>query len=181
MSSRRDFKPRDNEKGRKRRSGPSLWVWLLTTILLAALVGGLIHLSRSSKRPVQPVANPQPPVVEPSAADEETPPPRPRFQFYDMLPNMEVTVPEPAGEEAAPTGKPTYYLQTASFKTHEQADAHKARLALLGLESSIQKMEIKGRTVYRVRLGPFHGRRKADVALRHLRDNGFDALLIKQP
>ena len=44
-----------------------------------------------------------------------------------------------------------------------------------------QKMEIKGRTVYRVRLGPFHSRRKADVALRHLRDNGFDALLIKQP
>lgn len=181
MSSRRDFKPRD--KAVKARKGAPLWIWLLTAALLALLVSGLVYLSKSAKHPVQPVANPAPPPKQAAPVEEEAPtPPASRFKFYDMLPNMEVTVPEPAGEgsNAATADASTYYLQAGSFRTHEQADARKAQLALTGLESTIHKADVDGNPTYRVLLGPYDNRRKADTVLRHIRDNNGDAILLKR-
>ncbi|RMG30722.1 MAG: hypothetical protein D6721_03085, partial [Gammaproteobacteria bacterium] len=92
------------------------------------------------------------------------------YAFYHLLPRMEVVVPEEelgaarrgtaparAGNEAA-----RYELQVGAFRTHRQADALKARLALLGFEARIQRIRTAQGTWHRVRLGPFASLREVD-------------------
>ena len=92
----------------------------------------------------------------------------PRFDFYTMLSEMEVAVPQehlnpsPTKSSATPP-KPsqdetqTYVLQVGSFRKYEDADRLKATLALLGDEARIHQVSIDGNAWYRVRLGPYKG------------------------
>src|SRR3546814_3517839 len=71
--------------------------------------------------------------------------------------------PEPAAETpATPTPVATsqdnqarYILQAGAFGASGDAEAVKARIALLGLNARVESAVIKGKTVYRVRLGPY--------------------------
>src|SRR5690606_38491890 len=90
-----------------------------------------------------------------AAADE------PEFDFYDILPQYEVLVPEEVetvsrpAPPAAPVAAPgSYVLQTGSFRSHADADRMQASLALLGVESRIQKVAIDAGEFHRVRIGP---------------------------
>jgi cell division protein FtsN len=61
-----------------------------------------------------------------------------------------------------------YMLQLGSFRKSQDADGFRAKLALLGVESSIQKSRIQNTPVYRVRTGPYRGKKaiqKAKVRL----------------
>lgn len=88
----------------------------------------------------------------------------PRFDFYTILPELEVIIPDSEVRQSSPkiidksvdvSKKGQYVLQAGSFKTMEQADRRKAKLALLGVESSIQKVTInKNELWFRVRIGP---------------------------
>jgi cell division protein FtsN len=114
-------------------------------------------------------------------------PPKPRFDFYTLLPEMEVVVPE---QEI--TGKPqqglrqvekpgTYILQAGSFRELKKADELKAKLALLGFESSIQTVKINKReTWHRVRAGPFSNLGELNVARARLKANNISAILLKR-
>ena len=115
------------------------------------------------------------------------PPPKPRFDFYNLLPEMEVMVPEqeikgtPTREGVKQVEKPgTYLLQAGSFRSHQQADQLRARLALLGLETSIQSVSINSKQAWhRVRVGPFDNLRDLNAARSLLKKNGVDAILIR--
>src|SRR3546814_16476965 len=48
-----------------------------------------------------------------------------------------------------------YILQAGAFGASGDAEAVKARIALLGLNARVESAVIKGKTVYRVRLGPY--------------------------
>ena len=48
-----------------------------------------------------------------------------------------------------------YFVQVGAYRSQAEADGQKARLALMGLDAKISEREQAGRTVYRVRLGPF--------------------------
>jgi cell division protein FtsN len=114
------------------------------------------------------------------------PPPKPRFDFYTILPEMEVVIPE---QEI--TGKPeqgvrqveqpgTYFLQVGSFSSATQADRFKAELALLGLETSIQKVTINNKDTYhRVRVGPYRDLDELNKARRLLKKQGIEGALIR--
>ncbi len=93
--------------------------------------------------------------------------PRPTFDFYKILPEMEVPVPEqeaeaetavveaPKVETPAEEGSGAYILQVGSFKTFEDAEAAKAKLALRGISAGVQRVVINGQEVwYRVQIGP---------------------------
>ncbi len=94
-----------------------------------------------------------------SAGKAEKPTGKPRFDFYTILPGSEVPATErDLKQEKRPEGaaKETYFLQAGSFQTATEADNMKARLALLGLEASIQTADIPDKGIWhRVRIGPF--------------------------
>ena len=77
-----------------------------------------------------------------------------------MLPNFEVIIPEEEPDvsrdaEVEPIEAPgTYVLQAGSFTDVSDADRRRAQLALLGLESRVQRITIDERTYHRVRIGP---------------------------
>lgn len=132
---------------------------LVTGLLLAALLWLRMESQAPAMAPAAPVAPATPlPVspVEPEAPD----PLRERFQFYDLLPRQEVVVPGRAEERRAPppaaAAPPSgqYMLQAGSFRRHADADGVKARLAMLGIQASIESVTLEGSEMHRVRIGP---------------------------
>ncbi|MCR9107020.1 MAG: SPOR domain-containing protein [Gammaproteobacteria bacterium] len=103
------------------------------------------------------------PAGQQAAEDEPvSAPPKPRFDFYDMLPEqtIEVETPEiePARELSVPAAKEQFLLQAGSFRQREDADRRRAQLLLLGLEPNIQEATGENGRWYRVYLGPFESR-----------------------
>jgi cell division protein FtsN len=74
-----------------------------------------------------------------------------------------------------------YLVQTGAFRAPEDADAERARLSLLGMQSAISEYDQAGRPVYRVRIGPFQNKAAADQIKDRLADNGFEAALVRVP
>ena len=119
---------------------------------------------------------------ETTAADE--PPPQ-RFDFYDVLPNFEVVIPEQEADvsvdsEPRAIDEPgIYILQAGSFSSREDADRRRAQLALHGIESAIQRVTIDERTYHRVRIGPTRDLDELNVLRSRLRAAKIDALRIR--
>jgi cell division protein FtsN len=118
----------------------------------------------------------------------------PTFDFYTLLPEMEVVVDTPKQNQQKaivtsppqtasienPADKASFILQVGSFKNAEDADGFRARLALLGIESKVQKVTIDNKdTWHRVQLGPVVGRDEADKLQKQLKQNNIDSLLMR--
>jgi cell division protein FtsN len=204
----RDYKYRDRRgryNDRRRRKGPPPWAWAAVGLLVGLFVAFLGFLQLGPAPPVErtvkletppepasrvPAEKPAPALTAaPAAVIEEQPaaPPKPRFDFYNLLPEMEVIVPEqevqgaPTPEGVRQVEQPgTYLLQAGSFRTREQADQLRARLALLGVETDVQTVTVNNeQTWHRVRVGPFHNLRDLNTARSLLKKNGIDAILIR--
>ena len=111
-----------------------------------------------------------------------------RFEFYEILPQLEVVVPEdeapaPAGTRPRrPAETPgSYLLQTGSFSAAADADRMQANLALLGFESHVQRVTVDDNVFNRVRIGPIVDLDAAERARSQLRDAGYDPLLMRVP
>jgi cell division protein FtsN len=74
-----------------------------------------------------------------------------------------------------------YFVQVGAFKTPEDANAQKAKLALLGIETKVTEREQAGKTVYRVRAGVFKKIDEAESMKSRLDKAGFEAVLVKTP
>ena len=84
----------------------------------------------------------------------------------------------PTPSDKLPPGD-RYILLAGSFESDREADALRARLALLGFESSIQKSTVgKGETRYRVRLGPYSSE-QASQARERLRAQHINVVILK--
>jgi cell division protein FtsN len=82
---------------------------------------------------------------------------------------------QPGGADAA-----RLHLQVGAYKNAADADAARAKLALLGLDAKISELQSDGITLYRVRLGPY-GKLDDLEGIRHtLSDNGIDAQVVHQ-
>ena len=110
-----------------------------------------------------------------------------RFQFYDILPQYEVVVPDektPATGSARPRPAATpgsYLLHVGSFSAAADADRMKANLALLGFESHVQRVTIDENAFNRVRIGPIVDLDAAKRTQRQLRAAGYDTMLMQVP
>lgn len=107
---------------------------------------------------------------------------KPRFDFYKILPGVE----EPATDQqlrdakGGAAAKESFYLQAGAFQSAPDADNLKARLALLGVQASIQTTTLPERGVWhRVRLGPYTGVEELNRARETLKNNGIETTLIK--
>lgn len=92
------------------------------------------------------------------------------------------TVPNPTGTAAAAAnaGNDTpYVLQAGAFGGSGDAEAVKAKIALLGLNARVESAQIGGKTVYRVRMGPYGTASELAAAKGKLASGGLPALAIK--
>ena len=107
------------------------------------------------------------------------------YDFYDMLPKFEVVVPEkekdvrPDTKSVPETRRGTYVLQAGSYKNFADADRVRAKLALQGIESKVQKVSVDNDTWHRVRIGPIPTLDELNRLRQILRKADVDVLVIR--
>lgn len=69
-------------------------------------------------------------------------------------------------------------LQIGAYKNADDADAARARLALLGLDAKVSEVLADGSTLYRVRLGPYGQLDDLNGIRRTLSENGMEPQLV---
>jgi cell division protein FtsN len=125
-----------------------------------------------------------------TATAPATAPEKPKFDFYKILPGSEEPVTErelrerlrasrsqPGQQEVS---KDVYFIQAGSFQNPADADNQKARLAILGFESSVEPANLPDKgTWYRVRMGPYQKLDEINRIRQSLAQNGIEASLVK--
>jgi cell division protein FtsN len=170
----KDYANRGNGKKDSNKGLPG-WVWAFVGLTAGLLVATSLYL----RKPL-----PQSGRALPEEGVEMEPEEDSRFDFYEMLPNYEVKV--PAGSIKTPPPNATqapgaYVIQAGSFRTFDDADRLKASMAMLGVESHIEKSapDTNGHTWYRVRTDPEKNLAVVNEQLRLLRENRIEGVLIK--
>ena len=201
----RDYKPRDLERRAQGRAAAERrkqfdrdarvgqWRWMLITALIIGFVVFLVYLSTEPKQIPQLSQTTQGKAgAEKTAALKEElkpevmPAPKiPQFDFYTILPEKEVVVPEyeiktRTREERVGKAKETQYImQAGSFKTFKEADQLRAKLASMGIESKVQKAKVGSVNWYRVKMGPYTQTASVNTIRTRLRQNGIDVIITE--
>lgn len=189
--------PKDYKHRRKstKKSKPARgWLWFVAGLLIG-VAGTLFAVFQeyfSAEGVVQAVREATSSERREASAEGKAQKPdkkttRPRFEFYTMLPEMEVAVPEhelTGGSTAArrklEDDDVTYVLQAGSFRELAQADRLKAELALIGMPAKIQTVSIEGGSKWhRVRVGPFTNLQALNEARSELQSNGLKVMVLK--
>ncbi len=146
-------------------------------IATTAWLGGWLP-GNGDPGPGMPLGHDEPPIAEPDDSRRSR-----QYDFFTVLPEIEVVVPQREIEERArdqveaePRGP--YLLQVGSFRSANDAEALRAQVTLLGLAAQIQTVTVNDATWHRVRVGPFDSARDADGARRRLLENGHEAMVL---
>ncbi len=145
-----------------------------------------------------PARPPVPVVAAPASAatPAPAPAPAPEVRAAASAPKPAASKPEakvetkpgadPLGDlavaKAAATGNVDpfdYFVQAGAFRTQPDADAQRAKLAMLGWEARVSEREQNGRAVFRVRVGPFTKRDDAERIKEKLDGAGVDSALVR--
>jgi cell division protein FtsN len=192
---------KSNRSGRRNKPAPG-WAWMLLGLTLGLVVAAGVYLRDANPSKPRAAASgststgSKPP---PSSRQQSTQPNRaaraaetakseePRFEFYETLPKYEVVIPEvetaanPAAR-AKPIEEPgSYVLQAGSFNAAADAERLKANLALLGIESRVQRVTIDDDTYHRVRIGPITDLNALNRIRKQLRDARIEPMVMKVP
>jgi cell division protein FtsN len=93
------------------------------------------------------------------------------------------TAPAPAAPAApaaaAGAGEYVYYLQAGAFRDMSDAEATRAKLALLGFEAAISDRPSDSGVLHRVRLGPYNQVESMNKARAKLLDSGVDVAIVR--
>ena len=191
---------RRKHNSRRNDAAPG-WLWMLFGLGLGLIVAIGVYLRAPSGARTPSVRTAVTEIAAPRAisaaarqgegSPQQRAPAEDRFDFYEILPQFEVVVPEddvPAAATATATARPraaaapgSFLLQAGSFSAAADADRLKASLALLGFESHVQRVTIEDDVFNRVRIGPIADVDAAKRTQRQLRDAGIDTLLMKVP
>ncbi len=168
--------------GKPSAGGPPGWVWLITGLLLGGLVAfGFFVINRDAYVPDKPA--PAPAKIEKSAPPAQVDEEASRFDFYKLLPEQEVVIPDSEIREEQKKIQPpeniTYFLQVGSFRKFEQADGLKAQLAFIGVESEIQRIPSNGEDWLRVRVGPFTNKRDLNRVRNRLYRENINSMVVE--
>jgi cell division protein FtsN len=122
---------------------------------------------------------------KPETKPEPATPVLPQFDFYTILPEKEVIVPDyeintRAREERVGQAKTaSYILQAGSFREFKDADTLRAKLALMGIDSKVEKAKVGTVVWNRVKMGPYAQMTSVSTIRNRLRENGIDVLVIE--
>jgi len=199
--------PRDYAKSSKNKKKPGQlpgWAWMLGGLAIGLFVAFLVYLNnnvhpgkktnlvqafketlkdaRDVRKDTAKAPPPPPKEKEPAKTAVK---PKPSFDFYTILPELEVAVPEQ--DIAAQSKKPAsqqdsnaeYILQAGSFRDYKQADQLKAKLALQGIDANIQSVQVNQDTWHRVRIGPIHNMTTLTATLKRLKEQNIAVIIVK--
>ncbi|MDD1612219.1 MAG: SPOR domain-containing protein [Methylococcaceae bacterium] len=203
----RDYKyraqdPRESLRGGRRskqKDGMSVWRWMLITALIIGFVVFLFYIASRGSKQTGPLQAVNPPVsgktadgtkVKPEDKGkqkvEAVPEPQgPQFDFYTYLPKKEIVVPDHeintrTREERVGKAKASHYiLQAGSYKESAEADQLRAKLAMMGIESRVEKTKVGSVVWHRVTLGPYTRMASVSVIRSRLRQNGIDVIVTE--
>ncbi len=188
---------RQNKRQGGSSGGLPGWAMLTIGLIIGLFVAFLVYLDDMDQPPNAAVQSED---TDPQAASDSTEGEAesdgPRFEFYSILPELEVVVPEFGGgsgaevegddtdtSESAPAPASDggrYYLQAGSFREAAQADRMKAEIALIGLDVSVQDVQVNGEQWHRVRVGPYSGQPELQAAQERLRNNEIEFLVMRE-
>jgi len=188
------------------------WALFLAGVVVGGIVMALAYRGMPSLRRMdQPQANPNavaqqggsPGIAASSSAASSAS----QFDFYKVLPEKEVVIPnaelsamakaeqqKAAAANNASASTPTtasantgttssqgtYVLQVGAYPDSGAADAKKAELALRGFSAHVQTIALDGKTWNRVRLGPFATATELQAMQKKLQAAGFQAMPMKE-
>jgi len=84
-----------------------------------------------------------------------------------------------AGQPPSAASVNQFFLQVAAFKSSEEADQMRARLAFMGYEAQISETKKDSLVFYRVRLGPYRSFEELNRAKTSLSDNGLESTVVR--
>jgi cell division protein FtsN len=192
-------------------AGMPAWLWAVVGLALGLVIAAYFFLGDAWKNRNNDQPTPNPAAEAPKTQSEEpvaqepTEKPKPKYDFYTLLPEKEVVIPDAelqaqaeaeAQENAAPktpatpdlvtaapepavTAETRYLIQAGAFKNQDEAENLKATIALTGEVARIESVDINGTTVYRVRLGPYSTASSLSSAKQALSSHGIEAQAIK--
>lgn len=192
----------------KRKSSGGFWRLLLVAVLLVVFVLGLNMITEMVKElmagkpelftnPVadkvkQEIAVKQRSVEADSEKKAEQPttiaaaePEEPHFDFFTILPQAEVVVPDfeiktrVREELVGKTKTAKYMMQAGSFREMAEAERHKAKLAQLGIESRVEAAKVNNVMWYRVKIGPYDNPSSISTIKELLVKNGIGVIVTE--
>ena len=206
----RDYKTRVNAKNKKSLPG---YIWLLSGLAIGLFVAFIVYLDRQPennkdfgsavqleleklKQQTKKESNRASATAKAPSTDKK----EPKFNFYTLLPELEVLIPEsetrpPASasastnaststsktESSKPQQKSTkqYILQVGSFQNLNDAKKLKANLAFLGLEAGIQHVTVNKQAWHRVRTGPYQNKQQLYQKQKLLKQNDINSISME--
>lgn len=190
----RDYKNTSTKKTKGKERPLGSWLSFISGLALGLLVAFIVYVWRDD---VPDVSNggvlskaeeiifekdPENTEFSDIAIDDT---PTPKFDFYNILPEVEVKVPdwqlERSENDAAENLEAgTYVMQVGSFKELKDADRAKAQLAFNGMHAKIHRVVINGQDVwYRVHLGPFRQPAEVQAMRKKLIESKRDFIVLK--
>jgi cell division protein FtsN len=179
---------RDFKSARSRRDGAARWQDFATGLVAGAVVGAMTWaFTHQGQHPPVPLDAPKPEAHKPppEARGGDTGSAPQHYDFYSMLPNFEVVVPEKERDvkrdlPAAKIEKPgAYVLQAGSYRGESDADRVARQLALQGIDAKVQRVEVDADVWFRVRVGPISDLAQLNKVRRQLQSADVDALVIR--
>jgi len=156
-----------------------------------ALAGvAFVYANRAHKVPeLADAPHPEPRRAPPASADAAGTAPAKtaeKYDFYEMLPNFEVVVPEKDKEvkrdlpAAAAIERPgVYVLQAGSYRNQADAERVQKQLALQGVAAKVQRVAVDADVWHRVRIGPITNLDELNKVRKQLQAAEVDALVIR--
>jgi len=203
MAAKGNAQKRSNVRQAVRASGNSGalpgWIWLIVGMLLGLALSALaiwrdwLPGPKSSAGQSASTDEGAPDLSNDTQVISAKPPPAPKpdqeFDFYTVLPEMQVVLPEKDSPKASdapvvPTaladGRFRFVLQLGSFGNLKDADSLKAKAALAGVQASVQKVSVDDKTFHRVRVGPFASAALLESARAELKLAGLSAVALRE-
>ena len=205
-------------RGSEKRPWPAR-IWLGIGVLLGLTLSALVLIKdwapmlRKKNLPQPNAEATAPKESEQAVADEagkKPGPPKKQYDFYSVLPEMEVVIPDaelsakaraeqqkqqqamaaaqnnPNAAATPPAATPPadanahYVLLAGSYGDAKTADEAKAKLAMLGIIAKVQTVSVNGKTWNRVMVGPYANASDTEAAQKTLADAGVKAIPMKQ-
>lgn len=182
----------------KRRQKPSLELWKMREFGMGALVGIILASSatvfimnarqhEAAVRDKNEAPRPDPRRKAPTDPEATgTANAGEKYDFYEMLPNFEVVVPEkdkdvkrdlPATAKVERQG--VYVLQAGSYRNEADANRVRQQLSMQGIEAKVQRVAVDTDVWHRVRIGPITNLDQLNKVRKQLQAADVDALVIR--
>ena len=197
----RDYKSRATRNRKKSLPG---YVWLLSGLAIGLFIAFIVYLDKQPENPKdfgsavqQELKKLKQQTKKKTATNTETATAKKeqKFNFYTILPELEVLIPEnetrppePAAETktktlnkntSSPVNKKQYVLQVGSFQNLDDAKKLKANLAFLGLTANIQHVTVNRQAWHRVRTGPYISKQQLYKNQKILKQNDIHAISME--